>query len=410
MFEPEINLSNVTRADLIVAIPSYNEAESIGFPTTQAAKGLVEYFPEMTSVIINCDNNSPDNTKSVFLNTFTSVPKIYLSTYPGVKGKGNNLKLLFRKTVELNAKAIIVIDADLKTIRPEWIKHLAEPLFKGYSYVAPLSVRLKYDDPLTSGIAYPLIRALYGRRVRQPIGGEFGFSGELAQAFLSSQIWNDSAANFGIDAWMTILALRHGVRFCQSFLGSPKVHNPKDPSASIGPLFKEVVGTIFSLMLPLEKHWINVKYSKPTAIYGYSLGEVEKVPKVEVDNERLIRRFQEGFNQYGALWEKILCRDIYMKLVEMRGMRKDIFSFPADLWSRLLYDMAVFCRDVPDEKELALESLIPLYYGRTFSYVRKTKGMSTRQAEETVEEDCMAFEMTKPYLVKRWMEKSQSPQ
>jgi hypothetical protein len=171
-------------------------------------------------------------------------------------------------------------------------------------------------------------------------------------------------------------------------------------------LFKEVVGTIFSLMSPFEKHWINVKYSKPTAIYGYSLGEVEKVPKVEVDNERLIRRFQEGFNQYGTLWEKILCRDIYMKLVEMRGMRKDIFSFPADLWSRLLYDMAVFCRNVPDEKKLALESLIPLYYGRTFSYVRKTKGMSTRQAEEAVEEDCMAFEMTKPYLVKRWMERS----
>jgi glycosyltransferase involved in cell wall biosynthesis len=407
MFESEINLSNVTRADLVVAIPSYSEAESIGYPTLQAGKGLVEYFPEMTSVIINCDNNSPDNTKGAFLNTRTEVPKIYLSTPPGTKGKGNNLKLLFRKAVELKAKAITVIDADLKTIRPEWIKHLAEPLFKGYSYVAPLSVRRKYDDPLTSGIAYPLIRAIFGRRVRQPIGGEFGFSGDLAQAFHSCEIWNDASAHFGIDAWMTILALRQGVRFCQSFLGSPKVHRLKDPSASFSPMFKEVVGTIFYLMRPLEDHWINVKYSKPTAIYGYGLGEVEKVPKVEVDSERLIHRFHEGFGQFGDAWERALSRDIYMKLVEMRGMRKDIFSFPADLWARLLYDMAVFCRNVPDERELALESLIPLYCGRTYSYVRKTKGMSTRQAEETVEEDCMAFEMTKPYLVRRWMERSQ---
>jgi len=405
MFEPEINLSNVTKADLIVAIPSYNEAESISYPTLQAGKGLVEYFPEMKSVIINCDNNSPDNTKYAFLNTVTDVPKIYLSTLPGVRGKGNNLKLLFQKALDLGAKAVIAIDADLKTIRPEWIKHLAEPLFKGYSFVAPLSVRLKYDDPLTSEIAYPLIRALYGRRVRQPIGGEFGFSGELAQTFLSSGVWNEAAAQFGIDAWMSILALSHGVRFCQSFLGSPKVHNPKDPASSIGPLFKQVVGTIFSLMSPLESHWISVKYSKPTAIYGYGLSEVEKIPKVEVDADRLLRKFLEGFNQYGTTWEKALSRDIYMKLEEMRDMKRDTFSFPADLWARLLYDMAVFCRDLPGERDLVLESLIPLYYGRTCSYVRKTKGMSTRQAEETVEEDCMAFEMTKPYLVKRWLEK-----
>jgi hypothetical protein len=28
--------------------------------------------------------------------------------------------------------------------------------------------------------------------------------------------------------------------------------------------------------------------------------------------------------------------------------------------------------------------------------------MSTRQAEEAIEEDCMTFEMTKPYFVKKW--------
>jgi hypothetical protein len=27
------------------------------------------------------------------------------------------------------------------------------------------------------------------------------------------------------------------------------------------------------------------------------------------------------------------------------------------------------------------------------------------QAEEAIEEDCAVFEMTKPYLVKRWLEK-----
>jgi hypothetical protein len=406
MLKPEVNPAKVTRAELVVAIPSYDEAEGIGYPTLQANEGLLRFFRDKSSVIINCDNDSPENTRDAFLGTPTDVPKIYLPTPPGTRGKGSNLKNVFRKAVELQAQAIIVVDADLKTIRPEWIKHLAEPVFGGYSYVAPLYVRHKYEDPLTTAIAYPMIRALYGRRVRQPIGGEFGFSGDLAKIFLSCEIWDDATSRFGIDAWMTIIALQQGVRFCQSFLGGPKVDRPEDLSASLGPLFKEVVGTIFSLMAFFEKQWTKVKYSKPTAIYGFGLGEVKKPPKVEVDTESLIQRFHEGFSSYGDILEQAISRDIYMKLLEMKGMRSDLFSFPADLWARLLYDMAVFYRDVPEKRDYALESLMPLYYGRTFSFVKKAKSLSARQAEETVEEDCMAFEMTKPYLVRRWLEKS----
>ncbi len=407
MFEPEVNPAGVSRVDLAVAIPSYNEAETIAYPTLQANEGLSRFFRDKSSVIINCDNDSLDGTKDAFLSTPTDVPKIYLSTPPGIRGKGRNIRNLFLKAVELKAKAVVVIDADLRTMRPEWIKHLAEPLFGGYAYVAPLYVRHKYDDLLTSAIAYPLLRALYGRRVRQPIGGEFGFSGDLAETFRSCNLWNDFVSRFGIDAWMTIIALQQRVQFCQSFLGSPKVDRPKDPSISSVPLFKEIVGTIFSLMPHFEKQWIKVRYSKPTAIYGFGLGEVEKPPKVEVDSERLIQRFHEGFALYSDAWEEALSRDIYMKLLEIRGMRRDIFSFPAELWARLLYDMAVFYRNVPEKRDLVLESLMPLYYGRTFSCVRKTKSLSTRQAEEHVEEDCMAFEMTKPYLVRRWMERPQ---
>ena len=49
-----------------------------------------------------------------------------------------------------------------------------------------------------------------------------------------------------------------------------------------------------------------------------------------------------------------------------------------------------------------IDSIIPLYFGRVFSFVKRTKRMSTRQAEDAIEEDCMTFEMTKPYLIRRW--------
>jgi len=405
MFESEVNQENIKKADLVVCIPSYKEADSISYPTEMASEGLAKYFPDKSAVIINCDNNSPDNTRQAFLDTPTEVPKIYISTPPGVKGKGNNFKNLFQKVVDLEADAVVVVDADLKSITPEWIKHLAEPLFSDFSFVAPLYVRHKYDGTITNGIAYPLSRALYGRRVRQPIGGDFGFGGDLAKVYLKSPIWDEAIANFGIDIWMTTLALNQSIQVCQSFMGRPKIHRPKDPGADLGPMFRQVVGTIFAMMKHFDSFWINVKYSKPTSIYGFGLGEVEMPPKVEVDTKKLFQKFHDGFHKYTDVWEKVLSKDVYKKLLEMTEMKERVFAFPTDLWARILYDLTIAYRDALSDTDLMLDSLIPLYFGRTFSFVKKTKRMSTRQAEEAIEEDCMTFEMTKPYLVQRWKKK-----
>ncbi len=402
MFQSEVNPDRIEKADLVVSIPSYNEEDSIAFPAIQASLGIKKYFSGKSAVIINCDNNSPDNTREAFLNTETEVAKIYISTPPGVRGKGNNFKNLFKKVVELQAKAIVVVDADLKSITPEWIRHLGEPLFNGFSYVAPLYVRHKYDGTITNGIAYPLSRALYGRRVRQPIGGDFGFNGKLARVYLESEVWDEATANFGIDIWMTTLAFNQSVRVCQSFMGRPKIHRPKDPAASLGPMFRQVVGTIFALMRNFESTWMKAKYSKPTSIYGFGLGEVEEPPKVDVNTDKLIQNFHGGFEQYGETWKSVMTADVYQKLLEIKGMHKDIFAFPTDLWARVLYDWAIAYRDNRIDRDCLMEALIPLYFGKTLSFVRKTEKMTIQQAEEAIEEDCMTFEMTKPYLIRKW--------
>ena len=46
-----------------------------------------------------------DGTKEAFLNTPTKTPKIYISTAPGVKGKGNNFNNLFEAAVESKRKS-----------------------------------------------------------------------------------------------------------------------------------------------------------------------------------------------------------------------------------------------------------------------------------------------------------------
>ena len=89
------NPQKIKQAEIIVGIPSYNEAETIGFVVEQASKGLEKYFPGKKSVIINVDNNSPDGTKQAFFGAEASAPRIYISTAEGIKGKGYNFHNLF---------------------------------------------------------------------------------------------------------------------------------------------------------------------------------------------------------------------------------------------------------------------------------------------------------------------------
>ena len=44
--ENEINPEGIEKAEMVVCIPSYNEADSISYPTTQADKGLKKYFSD----------------------------------------------------------------------------------------------------------------------------------------------------------------------------------------------------------------------------------------------------------------------------------------------------------------------------------------------------------------------------
>jgi hypothetical protein len=399
----EDNPQNITQADMVVAIPSFREAERIAFPTTQAAQGLKRYFGDRRTVIINCDNNSDDGTKEAFFAADTDgIPQMYISTPPGVRGKGNNFRNLFRKVIELGAQAVVVVDADLKSITPQWIKHLGEPLFSDFGYVAPLYVRHKYDGTITNSIAYPMTRALYGRRVRQPIGGDFGFSGELARIYLASPTWTEAVSQFGIDIWMTTLAMNNNIPICQAYMGRPKIHKPKDPGADLGPMFSQVVGTIFDLMIHSTGYWMRVKWSRPTAIFGFGLGEVEMPPPVKVDRDKLAQKFQGGFEQFHDVWTQILSPAIMNKVEEIGELPPEQFDFPTHLWAKALYDFAVaYYREVVDRQTL-LEALIPLYFGKTLSFVRKTERMSVQQAEEFIENECMVFEETKPYLLERW--------
>ncbi len=397
-------LREIGHADIVVGIPSFRNAQTVGHVAGVAAQGLAKHFAGAKALLMNSDGGSPDGTREAFRNAPEpgGVQKLAIQ-YRGKPGKGTALKAIFEASAMLGADACVVVDSDLRSITPDWIRLLGEPVVsEGAGYVTPLYLRHKYDGTITNSLAYPLTRALYGKRVRQPIGGDFGLSGALAKSYLEKNVWEGPAAQFGIDIFMTTTAVNEGFELRQANLGA-KIHDAKDPAADLGPMFRQVVGTMFSLMQAYEDSWLTVRRSEPVKTVGPALAQ-EPDP-VSVTLPALVQKFKEGFEIRGPIFADILSADTLAQLKRLAGLDADRFVFPATLWVRTVYEFAVAFNTEGSHPDEIVDSLTPLYFGRTAGFVRETDTLTSAEAERILEEVAELYEEEKPYLVELWRRK-----
>ena len=385
-------LSRVGSADLLVGIPSFNNARTVAHVARTVALGLRTHFPEATPVIVNADGGSKDGTPDIVASSTGDIPTI-TGGYVGPPGKGSAFRAIFEVAARLGVEACAVVDSDLRSITPEWIKRLISPIRGGTAeYVTPLYARHKFDGTITNSVAYPLTRALYGLRLRQPIGGEFGFSPELARDFLAgaafggANVWDTDVARFGIDVYMTTTALVRGKRVVQAFLGA-KIHDPKDPGADLAPMFTQVVSTAFRLAVANPGAWRGVRGSKPTEIVG-SIDPVEP-EAVSASVEILQQKFAAGRAEHQGTWDQILSRPLPDRVDDTA-------------WTRIVYDFLLASKARPDETQRYVGALVPLYFGRVASFIEEARELSTEEAERLVDRQASIFEQLKPELVSRW--------
>jgi len=404
-------LESIGPADILVGIPSYNNVRTIGRVVQAVAAGLAKYFPEARAVLVNSDGGSSDGTPEAVEKSTVDLQSILVAhrvnpihkvvtPYHGIPGKGSAFRLIFDIATDLKVKACAVVDADLRSITPDWIELLLRPVLKeGFDYVAPYYRRHKYDGTITNSIVYPLTRALYGKRIRQPIGGEFGFSGDLAAHFLEQDVWGTDVARYGIDIWMTTTAIARGSKICQAYLGA-KIHDPKDPGADLSAMLVQVVGSTFSLMEKYENLWTGVHDSETVPIFGFEY-DVGLEP-ITVNVDRMVHAFGLGRTDLWPVWSEILSEATLSALKELKTNGPG-FHLSDDLWTRIVYEFALAAHArvmVPDH---LLRSFTPLYLGRVASFIKETESMhSHREVEEKIESLSQCFERDKSYLIEGW--------
>src|SRR3954451_20025570 len=391
-------------ADIMVGIPSFKNAATIGYVARAAQAGLVQYFPDLRAVLVNADAGSTDGTQRVVVETEPPdyVERILLIrprnklrgislTYPevdGVGGKGAALRTIFQIANALKVQALVVVDSDLRSIIPEWIELLAGPIQKGgFDFVAPLYSRYKYDGTITNTVTYPMTRALYGLRIRQPIGGDFGVSGDLVRHYLEQDDWDADVSKFGVDIWMTTKAITGGFSVCQTRLRA-KVHDPKDPGADLGPMFSQVVSPLLRLTDRHFERWLDVRGSHDVPIYGFE--RVLDPPPLAVNTKRLLEEFMKGRLNVGEEWSQALTAD---NLTVVEALAEDAekavgggsFHFPDEAWARIVYDVAICWQERRLPLDRLVAAMIPLYFARVASLVFETTDLTTDQAEAFVE-------------------------
>jgi glycosyltransferase involved in cell wall biosynthesis len=386
-------------ADIVVGIPCFCSEESLEYVIRVIATGLDQYCADRRALIIVADGGSTDDTRevarSVNLQSFNI--ELLVTIYRGIPGKGSAVRAIFEVAHYLRSSALAIYDSDLRSIKPDWVRRLLLPVEDGYDFVAPSYNRFKYDGTITNTIAYNLVRSLYGVNIRQPIGGDFAFSRAFVSHCLNQDVWDTDIAKFGIDIWLTITAVTGDFQLCQSRLGA-KIHGQKDPAADLGPMFRQVVGTIYSLV----NHDLAFLQVVDATVSPPTFGEFipEEPESFRVDPGPLIDYFRIGYRNFGSIWEGILEADdfkVVKSLVHCRSTKR--LQLPTDVWVRVVYRYADYFGRIERQRIKVLDTLIPLYHAKVATLVLSLEGKTQTEAESFYEQQAMEFERMRAYFL-----------
>src|SRR6266516_352782 len=127
-------LSTRDPVDVLIGIPSFKNAKTIGHVVRAVEAGLRKYFPNRRCLIVVSDGDSNDGTcqaalaattegdeERLLLEPKSDLPDKLAFTYTGLSGKGSAFRAIFEVAKAVDARACAVFDADLRSVSPEWV-------------------------------------------------------------------------------------------------------------------------------------------------------------------------------------------------------------------------------------------------------------------------------------------------
>jgi glucosylglycerate synthase len=405
-------LMSVGEVDLLVGIPSHNNAKTIGQAVITIEESFQQNFLRERVVIVNADGGSRDSTSDVLLNSQTpknsnsrglsSLRTLHRITtrYANQPSRGAAFRAILTAADLLRARACAIISPETSNFTAAWVRSLLQPAYReSFDFVAPLYSRHKQDGLLARNLVYPMGRAVFGQRIRELNSGELGFSGRLASHCLNLDVWHEEAVRTSPEAWMAVTAISSNFRCCQSFLG-PKIHSVTSAGTDIVTAVRQTVGTLFWCLESQQSFWMGRSASESVPTFG---PEHELISEpVRVNRKRIFDLFLSGAAELSDLLKSILAPETHAELQRIATEDDRKFRFRDELWVRTLYEFAASYHHAAIDRDHLIQALVPLYRGRIYSFLQEHHDSSPEDIEGHSENLCLEFERQKPYLVERW--------
>jgi glucosylglycerate synthase len=404
-------LMNVGEVDILVGLPTYNNAKTIEPVVRAIQAGILKCFPRERVVIVSADGGSQDGTRDlvngISIDDVWRASKVYaLRTLPVIITQyghspepGVALRTILSAADLLRARACVVISPDSSTIETDWLQRLVRPIYSdNFDFVSPLYRRQKFAGVLMRNLLYPMTRAIYGTGIREPYASEFAISSRLATDFLSIENWNDDGARTGAEFFLSVMAITGKYRLCQTFLGAKP---PQDRSAAdLVEAMRRTVGALFSSLDSNFQFWSTVAGCQQVQTIGPE-AEVTVEP-VSVDLDRIREMFVTGVAELDAVFGSVLTETTLAELRKIAVLDLGKFHYPADLWAETVFEFAASYHKSVISRDHIIQALVPLYRGRALAYLLENQDSSAEDVEKNVESLCGEFERLKPHLLEMW--------
>jgi hypothetical protein len=199
----------------------------------------------------------------------------------------------------------------------------------------------------------------------------------------------------------TMFALTGKYRVCQSFLGAkqPPSRAGHDMVAAV----RRTVGALFASLDGNFPFWSAVSGSQPVPTFGTANAPAHE--NVRINRKRLLDMFANGVAQLEPVLGSILSPSSLSELRRIAVLSIDEFDYPAELWTRTVFEFAASYHKSTINRDHIIQALVPLYRGRSLTFVIENRNGSEEDIERREESLCAQFERLKPFLLEIWEER-----
>ncbi|TYP57803.1 glycosidase [Thermosediminibacter litoriperuensis] len=388
-------IEDKNEVDVVIGIPFCNEKETLKEVVQTARESLNS---DGVSKLIVCAGDPAGKETLEFIGRFEEDDLIVFLMPEGVNGRGFSIRAIFEVARFLESD-VVLLEADLKKeedrgLKPASIDRLYKPVMEDYDMVIANFRRHPFENTTGGLLVSPLLTALYGVRISDPLSGIFAISHDLVEDYCSEfDQCQEHIGGYGINPWLVTTALRWGKRICEVNLGAKL--SPPSFFDKRNVVFKAVCRALFECIKRDEDLWLKDRdLVKKLEMLGL---EKKEVPlPVSCNFESYAASFKESYERYESLFRRILAGELCEALEKLASSEKDVFEFPSELWAKVIYEflLAYFFRDNVSREDI-LDALAGVYDGRVAGYVREIHALESALKKTGIDEKDVVYSKAK---------------